>query len=95
MDGGITRASSGPQAKAILIMDHAVDLEEDLLQPDAGTVIYVQTPENRWKMFPRDAPLLDRYLILAKDTGENGRMSVAAQAVDASKSGSTCGQFTR
>ena len=64
MDGGAFRLDHGPKARAILLLDHAVSSEEDLLEPDATSVIYVQTTTNHWRMLPSSAPLLDRFLIL-------------------------------
>jgi hypothetical protein len=91
-NGGITNLVPGPSARALLILDHAVPSEADLKEPDAGSVIYIQTPQDRWRMVPRDAPLLDRFLILTPaDTA--GRMTMMAQAVDGSRSGGACSEF--
>lgn len=92
-NGGALRLDSGPRARAILILDHVVPGEADLKEPDAASVIYIQTRENRWKMLPTDAPLLNRFLILKPNSAGMGRMALSAQAVDGSQSGGACSQF--
>ncbi len=83
--GGVGRRfREGPKARVIMIMDHDVPSEEDLKQPYATSVIYIQTPQDHWRMLPADAPLLDRFLVLAPDSGGPGRMGMQAQDVDGS-----------
>jgi hypothetical protein len=92
--GGGSPVGAGPTAVIFLVIDHAVPSEEDLLQTDGNSAIYVQTPENRWKMFPKDAPLLQRYLILTPGVGGRGRMSIEGQNSDGSANGGVCSGFT-
>ncbi len=92
--GGGSSADLGPTAQIFLVVDHAVPSEEDLRQPDGTSAIYVQTPEDRWKMFPKDAPLLQRFLILTPRAGGRGRMSIEGQNVDGSGNGGVCSGFT-
>lgn len=94
-DGGSLRLEAGPEARALLIFDHAVPSEEDLKEPDAASVIYIQTKENQWAMLPRDAPLLDRYVILTPGGAGVGQLMLQAQAVDGSMTGGACSEFTR
>jgi hypothetical protein len=93
MNGSVIRHDPGPQARAILILDHAVPREADLLEPDATSLIYIQTPQDRWHMIPQTAPLLDRFLILTPEAAGRGQMSLGAQAVDGSVSGGACSSF--
>jgi hypothetical protein len=87
------RSETGPRARAILLLDHAVPSEEDLLEPDATSVIYIQTPQDHWRMIPSSTSLLNRFLILTPATGGMGQTNLAAQTVDGSQSGGTCGAF--
>jgi hypothetical protein len=95
INGGTIADNHGPHAEAILIVDHSVPTEEDLKQPNATLVIYIQTPQNRWRMLPSTASLLDRFLILTPDAAGDGRTNIAAQNVDGSQSGGTCSIFRK
>ena len=93
-NGGALRLDAGPRARALLILDHPVASEADLKEPDSASVIYIQTPENRWRMLPPNAPLLDRFLILTPNRPDMmERMTLSSQAVDGSLSGGACSQF--
>ena len=92
--GGGSTVATGPTAVIFLLVDHAVPTEEDLRQPDGSSVIYIQTPEDRWKMFPKDAPLLERFLILRPRVAGRGRMSIEGQNSDGSANGGVCSGFT-
>ena len=92
-NGGITNLVPGPYARALLILDRAVSSEADLKEPDAASVIYIQTPQDRWRMIPRDTPLLDRFLILTSDADNMGRVMMRAQAVGGSSTGGACSRF--
>ena len=95
-NGGALRLDAGPRARALLILDHPVAGEADLKEPDSASVIYIQTPENRWRMLPPNAPLLDRFLILTPNRPDMmERMTLSSQAVDGSLSGGACSQFIR
>jgi hypothetical protein len=95
-NGGALRLGAGPRARALLILDHPVASEADLKEPDSASVIYIQTPDKRWRMLPPNAPLLDRFLILAPNRPDYmERMTLSSQAVDGSLSGGACSQFTR
>ena len=88
--------SDGPTAKAILIMDRPVASEQDLKQPYAASVIYLQTSSERWQMLPANVPLLDRYIILKPRAGGGLRTtSMDAQNPDGSQSGGDCGPAVR
>ena len=87
---GSALRSDGPFAKVILIIDRRVAGEQDLKQPFAASVIYLQTTKERWQMLPPDAPLLNRYIILKPSTGVPIRTSVTAQNPDGSQSGGSC-----
>jgi hypothetical protein len=94
-NGGTTNLVPGPRARALVILDHPAPSEADLKEPDAASVIYIQTATNRWRMVPPDAPLLDRFLILTPNRPDKmERMMLAAQAVDGSRSGGACSKFT-
>jgi hypothetical protein len=90
-DAAHSRRSDGPFAKAILIMDRPVAREQDLKQPYAASVIYLQTTKEQWRMLPSNAPLLDRYIVLKPNAGGPGRASVQAQDPDGSAAGGACG----
>lgn len=90
-DSGHAQRSDGPSAKAILIMDRPVVNEQDLKQPYAASVVYLQKTEGRWQMLPANSPLLDRYMVLTPNAGGPGRASVIAQNPDGSGSGGACG----
>lgn len=94
MDGGDWGVGPGPGARAILVLDHTVPGETDLMVPDATSVIYIQTPQDRWRMIPASARLLNRFIILKPESAGVGYMGVAVQAVDGSQSGGACGEFT-
>ncbi len=87
-----TSSQSGPEAGAMLILDHNAPTEQDLLEPDSASVIYLQTPANTWRMFPADAPLLDRYLVLKPNEGGRGTMLLEVQNVDGSGGGGSVGR---
>ena len=93
LSGGGFRIEHGPQAKAILIVDHSVPTEQDLREPDATSVIYIQTSRDHWRMLPSAAPLLDRFIILTPNAAGGGRMSIAVQDVDGSTTGGACSEF--
>lgn len=90
-DAAHGQKSDGLSAKAILIMDRPVLSEQDLKQPYAASVIYLQNANGRWQMIPANAPLLDRYIVLKSDGGGPGRTGVLAQNPDGSASGGACG----
>ncbi len=94
-NGGALRNQNGPWARAILIVDHSVPSEQDLREPYAASVIYIQTPADRWRMLPPTAPLLDRFLILTPDAAGAGSMSMMAQFPDGSSSGGACSGFSK
>jgi hypothetical protein len=95
-NGGALRLDAGPRARALLILDHPVSSEADLKEPDSASVVYIQNSENRWRMLPPDAPLLDRFLILTPNRPDYmERMTLSSQAVDGSLSGGACSRFTR
>ncbi len=94
-DGGGTRYREGPKARAILIMDHSVPSEEDLRQPYATSVIYIQTLQDRWRMLPTNTPLLERYMVLEPNAGGPGRSGMATQDVDGSSTGGAVGPPAR
>jgi hypothetical protein len=95
INGGAGSASrNGPEARAILILDHPIPGEQDLKQPMASSVIYIQTPEDRWQMLPPTAPMTNLYLILSPKAGGRGRTSIGAQNPDGSIGGSICSRFT-
>jgi hypothetical protein len=94
-DGGNAQRSDGPSAKAILIMDKSVVSEQDLKQPYATSVVYLQTTEERWQMLPAKAPLLDRYIVLKPDAGGPGTALMQAQNADGSASGGACGPSSK
>ena len=87
---GSALRSDGPSAKVILIVDRPVATEQDLKQPFAASVIYLQAPNERWQMLPADARLLDRYIILKPSKGVRTKTSVMAQTPDGSQSGGSC-----
>lgn len=91
LSGGGLRFENGPHAKAILIVDRPVSTEQDLREPDKASVIYIETPENGWRMLPSNAPLLDRFLILTPSKERRNPMSIAVQDTDGSTTGSSCG----
>lgn len=93
-DSGEMPLTPGPHATAILLFDHAVPSEETLQEPYAGSVIYAQTPTDHWRMLPRDAPLLNRFLILVPRGAGGGRMSLSVQDVNGAATGGACGLFT-
>jgi TPR repeat protein len=90
-DAAHSQRSDGPSAKAILIMDRPVAGEQDLKQPYAASVIYLQTTKEHWQMLPSTAPLLDRYIVLKSDEGGPGIASMIAQNADGSGAGGACG----
>lgn len=90
-DAAHSQRSDGPFAKAILIMDRPVAREQDLKQPYAASVVYLQTTKEQWRMLPSNAPLLDRYIVLKPNAGGPGRASVQAQNPDGSAGGGACG----
>jgi hypothetical protein len=94
-DGGDWEGSNGVQARAILLVDHVIPSEEDLKQPLGTSVIYIQTPENRWRMLPSSAPLLDRFLVLTPENRVSGRMMISAQQVNDAEGQSTCSRFSK
>ena len=94
-NGGTTNLVPGPRARAVLILDHPVPREADMEEPDGASVIYIQTPQDRWRVIPPDAPLLDRFLILTPNRPDMmERMMLMSQAVDGSSSGGACSEFT-
>jgi hypothetical protein len=94
IDGGAIEFSPGPKARAVLVLDHAVPKEADLMEPDGMSVVYIQTPQDRWRMIPRSAQLLNRFIILKPGGAGVGRTSIGVQAVDGSQTGGACSIFT-
>jgi hypothetical protein len=90
-DAAHSQRSNGPFAKAILIMDRPVASEQDLKQPYAASVIYLQTNKEQWQMLPANAPLLDRYIVLKPNARGPGSAGMLAQNPDGSAGGGDCG----
>lgn len=86
-----TQRSKGPHARVTLLFDRPVTSEQDLQQPFATDIVYVQTPGPTWRMFPRTAPLLHQFLILKPQPNPGSGTSVQLQNPDASLTGGTCG----
>ena len=85
----------GPAATAILIMDREVTGEQDLKEPYGTSVIYIQTGVSGWRMLPRTAPLLDRYIVLKPDAAGPGHTLMLAQTPEAASFGGACGPVGR
>lgn len=60
---------SGNPARVIIVMQRQVKEPVELLQPDGVTVIYVQD-EDGWKMYPSDAPTLQRTIRVWPDEND-------------------------
>jgi hypothetical protein len=85
-----TQHGDGPLAKAFLIMDRPVNGEQDLKEPYATTVVYVQKDDRHWQMLPAGATLLHRYVIIKPDDNLAHVLEIMAQYPDGSSSGGSC-----
>lgn len=87
--GGAGRSRLGPKARAIIVMDHQIPTEQRLKQPRHTNVIYVQQGDT-WELLPKDAPLLERPIVLYAQSDEPRHIMAGVQDVDGSLSAGGC-----
>ena len=63
--GGGQYGKGNKDSRAIIVMQRQLNKRTvDLPQPDRVTVIYVQDENNNWRMYPSNAPTLNRNIRL-------------------------------
>jgi len=62
---GVDNSKDKP-ARVLIVMHHQLKESVELKQPDGVDVIYIQN-ENGWKMYPSNAPTLERTIHLSVD----------------------------
>lgn len=88
-DGGGLRLRRGPMARVLIVASAPIPSEVRLKQPRHTTAAWIQIG-SEWRVYPPDAPLLDREIIIAprEDGPEYAICSV--RDVDGSLSGGAC-----
>ena len=79
----------GRHARALIVMQHQLTEPINLPQPDGVKVIYIQS-EDGWKMYPSDAPTLQRSIRLWADERDPTRATrYSVEHADGSRQGGT------
>jgi hypothetical protein len=90
--GGGGRHRFGPKARAIIVLDHPIPAEERLKQPRHTNVIYVQSGSG-WELLPKDASVLDRFIVLSPQPDGPRYIMAGVQDVDGSISAGGCASW--
>ena len=90
--GSGRRTRLGPKARAIIVVDHPIPAEQRLKQPRHTNVIYLQQGDS-WELIPKDAPLLNRPIVLSPQSDNPRYFMAGVQDVDGSISSGGCASW--
>ncbi len=93
LSGGGTRSRKGPKARALIVLRKQVTSEDRLRQPRHTEVVYVQQENRDWQLFPKDASMLKRLMVLSPQPEMPENTLVAVQDVDGSSTGGGCAMW--
>jgi hypothetical protein len=80
------RYGSGKKSHVTLIMQRPVNETIELKEPDATSVVYVQYGKS-WKIFPPNAPTLERTIRIEPEFGEPSQSSVMVGLASGARQG--------
>jgi hypothetical protein len=78
--------SGKKKGRVILIMQKPVNEAIELREPDATSIVYVQSGD-QWQMFPSDAPTLKRTIRLEPEANDHNQTSVMVELATGARQG--------
>ncbi|GIU83014.1 MAG: hypothetical protein D6823_15525 [Chloroflexi bacterium] len=85
---GKSTVGRGKHVKVVIVMQRQVEEKVELKQPYGVDVVYVQTDDG-WKMYPPDAPTLERTIRLSVDKERPNSTEISIERADGSREGWT------